>query len=445
LRLSEKDKQRAADTLHFAETLGASVITLSGQDVSDTLLSYAKSNDISKIIIGKPKWRRLKEMFSGSIVDKLTRSCGDIDIYIISGEAGTDDSIIRRDLKKSERFPWEGGVISLLSVGLVTLLNYFLFRAGLSVINLIMIYLLAVAWLAYRYGRRISILSAFLSVLCFDFFFVTPYFNFSVSDAEYLITFGIMLVTGLLISELAHRLRRQTRDMYSREEKTQLLYTMTKDIARSSSPAEIFNISLSHIENILKVPVVVFLKDEKGFSRIEGRKNALPEVDSKEMGVIEWVCQNRKTAGAGTDTLPGSKGFYMPLVGMERLVGVLGIFSTDTQKFIDPESMHVLETFCKQTALAVEGAELALAAVRAQTRAENESIRNLLLTTFSYDLPGPLSEISQAALDLVKTENINDPRKRAELINRIQSEAKRLSDLATELPKVVEGEKTSET
>jgi len=103
--------------------------------------------------------------------------------------------------------------------------------------------------------------------------------------------------------------------------------------------------------------------------------------------------------------------------------------------------MHVLDAFCRQTALAVEGAQLALAAVRAQTLAENESIRNLLLTTFSYDLPGPLSEISQAAVDLVKTENINDPVKRAELINKIQSEAKRLSNLALELPKIVEGEK----
>jgi two-component system sensor histidine kinase KdpD len=195
----------------------------------------------------------------------------------------------------------------------------------------------------------------------------------------------------------------------------------------------------------MKVPAAIFLKDETGFRRIEGRKNILPEVDSKEMAVVGWVYQNRKIAGAGTDTLPSSKGFYIPLTGMEQLVGVLGIFLTDKGKFIDPDSTHVLEAFCRQTAMAVEGAEFALAAVKAETQVENERVRNFLLTTFSYELPGPLTEISQAADELIKTENTSDAGKRAELINKIKNEAKRLSDLATELPKVVEGEKTSET
>jgi two-component system sensor histidine kinase KdpD len=435
LRLGQKDRKRVADTLHFAETLGATAVTLHGQDISDALISYAKSNDISKIIIGKPRWSRWKEKFSGSIVDKLTRNCGDIDIYIISGEAAQLDTVIRRESKGNKIFPLKGIIISLLSIGLVTLLNYFLFRVGLSIINLIMIYLLPIAWLAYRYGRRVSIFSSLLSVLCFDFFFIPPYFTFAVSDVEYLITFGIMLITGLLISELAHRLRQQTRIMYSREERTRVLYDMTKDIARSSNPNEIFNIALSHIENFMKAPAAIFLKDENGFRKMEGRKNILPEVDSKETAVVGWVYQNRKMAGAGTDTLPSSKGFYIPLTGLERLVGVLGIFLTGKEKFIDPESMHVLEAFCKQTAMAVEGAEFALAAVKAETQVENERVRNFLLTSFSYELPGPLAEISQAADELMKTENISDAGKRAGLINKIKNEAKRLSDLATELLK----------
>jgi two-component system sensor histidine kinase KdpD len=445
LRLAEKDRQRVANTLHFAETLGANAVTLHGQDVSDALISYAKSNDISKIIIGKPVWSRWKEKFTGSIIDKLTKSCGDIDVYIISGEAEEHDTVIRGASKRDKTFPLKAVLISLLSVGLVTLLNYFLFRVGLSIINLIMIYLLAVAWLAYRYGRRVSILCSLLSVLCFDFFFIPPSFTFAVSDVEYLITFGIMLITGLLISELAHRLRQQTKIMYSREERTRVLYDMTKDIARSSNPNEIFNIALYHIENFMKAPAAVFLKDENEFRRIDGKKFILPQVDSKETAVVGWVCQNRKIAGAGTDTLPSSKGFYIPLTGLERLVGVLGIFLTDKGEFIDPDSMHVLEAFCKQTAMAVEGADFALAAVKAESQVENERVRNFLLTTFSYELPGPLAEISQAADELMKTENITDAGKRAGLINKIKNEAKRLSDLATELPKVVEGEKNSET
>ncbi len=435
LRLKEKDKLQIAETLHYAETLGATAVTLHGQDISEEIISYAKSNDISKIIIGKPEWRRFRDIFSGSFIDKLTRICGDIDIYIISGEAGQQETIIHGAPQKNKNFPMKAVLVSLISVTLVTLFNYLLLWLGLSIINLIMVYLLAVAWLAYRFGRVASILCSFFSVLCFDFFFIPPYYSFEVSDVQYLITFAIMLVTGLLISELAHRFRKQTRLMASREQRARVLYDMTKDIARSSAPNEIFSIAISHIENLMKAPDVVFVKKEDGFEKIEGKKYSLPLLDDKEIAVVEWVWQNKTNAGSGTDTLPGSKGFYIPLTGLEQLVGVLGIFFTDKEKIIEPDSMHILEAFCKQTAMAVEGAEFALAALKAETEMKNERVRNFLLTTFSYELPGPMEEISKAADELMNIENIADAGKREELINKIKKEAKSLSDSASELLK----------
>ena len=97
--------------------------------------------------------------------------------------------------------------------------------------NLIMVYLLGVAFVATRYGRRPSVLAAVLSVAAFDFFFVPPYLTFAVSDTQYLVTFAVMLVVGLLISTLAVRVREQAEAAREREQRTQVLYAMSRELA----------------------------------------------------------------------------------------------------------------------------------------------------------------------------------------------------------------------
>jgi two-component system sensor histidine kinase KdpD len=85
--LSEKDRDRVTRTLQLAEQLGAQTATLSGPNVQEELLSYSRRQNVSKIIIGKPAKARWKEKVFGSIVDDLIRRSGNIDVYVISGDA----------------------------------------------------------------------------------------------------------------------------------------------------------------------------------------------------------------------------------------------------------------------------------------------------------------------------------------------------------------------
>ena len=59
---------------------------LSGQSIADELIHYARGRNVTKIVVGKPKQPRWKELFRGSLVYELTRKCGDIDVYVISGD-----------------------------------------------------------------------------------------------------------------------------------------------------------------------------------------------------------------------------------------------------------------------------------------------------------------------------------------------------------------------
>jgi two-component system, OmpR family, sensor histidine kinase KdpD len=176
MQLRQKDKDRISELMRLAEKLGASVVTLSGQDIADTLISYAQSKNITKIIVGKPEKLRWYERISGSIIDKLALKCKDIDLYLLSGEA--HEETVKIYAPAMERFSWKNLARAIAIIIFCTFVDWIL-SSHLARVNLVMVYLLGVTWIAFSYGRRISIIASFLSVLCFDFFFVKPYYTFA--------------------------------------------------------------------------------------------------------------------------------------------------------------------------------------------------------------------------------------------------------------------------
>jgi two-component system sensor histidine kinase KdpD len=431
-----EDKGRVAEMLHFAEKMGASTATLSGEDFAETLISYARSKNISRIIIGKPGKPNLRETLFGSFIDKLTRKCGEIDLYLISGES--EEEPPKTQYVPAKSFPWKGVLWAVFTIGLCTAIDKLLF-SYLALANLIMVYLLGVAWLAFRYGRRISILGTLLSIVFFDFFFIPPFYSFSVMDKEHLITFGVMLVVGLIIGSLTGRLRRQTIELRLREEKTQVLYSLSRDLAKSSRPDELFQIFLSHIQDFFKCPAAILVADST--NRALTILTAISygrELATKELAVASWVYEHRKIAGKGTDTFSGSEGLYVPLTGSQEIVGVLGVFPSDEKQFLSPDNSHTLEMFVSQTALAVEGARLAEANIRAESELGRTRTRNMLLDTATYDVRGALDVISKSASELLKQEMVADETIRNSLIKEIIRQAEQLDNLAVELPKIID-------
>jgi two-component system sensor histidine kinase KdpD len=335
-----------------------------------------------------------------------------------------------------KEFIWAIGVVAFCTIIARILFSYL--DVVNSIVNLVMVYLLGITWVAFRYGRKMSIIASFLSVLSFDFFFVPPYFTMTVADIQYIITFLVMLIVGFTISQLTGQLRRQIVAMRLREDRTQALYTISRDLSKSSSPDKLFKIALRHIQEFFRCQAVIFTPDvnEKLVVRFGGTKEL--GLTSNEQAVAQWVYENRKIAGKGTDTLPGSKGIYLPFVGLEKTVGVIGIFTNDDKLFVDPDQFHLLEMFISQIALAVERAQLASIAFNAKSRMQNEYIKNMLLTTFSSELSVPLTAISKTVLELLKPENINDESRRTELIQEMRQEVERLNNLIIELPEIMD-------
>ena len=349
-RLPEAERNRLWEALRLAESLGAETAVLSGERPAEEILDYARRRNVSKIVVGKPVHSRWRDLFVGSVCDELVRGSGGVDVYILSGDADEEVPAIppRRRESAARSYFIAAGVIALCTAVCAGMAPHF------SQTNLVMVYLLGVVAAAARLGRGPSALASVLSVAAFDFFFVRPFYTFAVSDTEYLITFGVMLITGLLISNLTVRLRRQAEAARDRETRTAALYAMSRDLAAAADEAAILEAAAWHISSVFQSQVLLLLPDETGNVLERAAKSLTYYFDAREQAVAQWVFDHGSRAGQNTDTLPAAKGLYIPLRTSRGILGVLGIHPADPQLLVAPERLHLLEAFADQIALAVE-------------------------------------------------------------------------------------------
>ncbi len=430
-RRSQADRDRVVQTLRLAEQLGAETVTLSGATMSEEILAYARERNVSKVVIGKPARSLWKRIVLGSIVDALVRESGDIDIYVVSGER--EEEPVRPSRRLQAPPPdWPAYGLAVGVVALCTAVAWIMFpHFGLS--NLIMVYLLGVVGVATRGERGPTVLASVLSVAAFDFFFVPPYFSFAVSDSEHLITFAVMLVVALIISGLTVRIRAQADSARQRERRIAALYAMSRELATTRGVDGLLETALRHIGDVFPGSLAVVLPDEAGRVTPRRMHPAEFEMDADELAVAHWVYEHREVAGLGTATLPGARALYLPLIGSRGAVGVLGLSPADPHLVERPEQLHQLETFANQMALAIERAQLAEEARRAEVRAEAERLRNSLLSSVSHDLRTPLATITGASSGLLESGEHLDQTTRTELLRSIHQEAERLDRLVNNL------------
>jgi two-component system sensor histidine kinase KdpD len=347
-RLPEADRSRLWQTLRLAESLGAETAVLSGERPAEEILDYARRRNVSKIVVGKPVHARWKDLLFGSVRDELVRGSGGIDVYILSGDPGEEMPPIapRRRESPARSYLGAAAVIALCTVVSA------LMAPNFAQANLVMIYLLGVVAAAAFLGRGPSALASVLAVAAFDFFFVRPVYTFAVTDTEYLVTFGVMLITGLVIANLTVRLRRQAAAAREREARTAALYAMSRDLAAAADEEAILEAAARHIRTVFLSRVLLLLPDAAG--NLVERAGATALFDTREQAVARWVFDHGRRAGATTDTLPAAQGLYIPLRTSRGILGVLGVHPADPQLLLSPERLHLLEAFADQIALAVE-------------------------------------------------------------------------------------------
>lgn len=424
---SSPAQQLISQHFRLAERLGAETLTLSGDTVTGAVLDCARSRNVTKILIGKtnqPRWRRL---LWGTAVDDLLDQCGDVDVYVIHGEQEAPlPSSRQRHVLPADKVPFLKSVTLIAATSAVAYGLRFLHLADAEA-NTVMLFLAAVAWSAFRYGRGPAILASVLAVLVFDFFFVAPFHTFAVSDAQYIVTFAVMLVIGLVISTLTSRLRNQVDRMRQRERRTTALYELGKQLGSTSGQTFLVIAAGAKVSEMLGGEVAIYtLQQPRGLELVFG-ENTVTAAHPVSLPAAQWVIDHDQIAGAATNTLPNAAALFVPLTGSERTQGALAIRVSDPQRLLDPETRRLLEACANLLALALERDQLAIDAAEARIEAEAEQARSSLLSSVSHDLKTPLSAIAGASSSLLAADF--DELTRRLLLETITDEAARLNRL----------------
>ena len=441
VRLPQAARDRILQTLRLAAELGAETANLSGESVAATLIEFAKRRNISRIIVGKPLRPRWRDRFDVSLVDELIRQSGAIDVYVISGEQGQESPAPPRIPKRSSR--WSAYLRAIAVVVVATLISS-LMKGRFELTNVVMVYLLGTVVAAWRFGRGPSVLAAVLSVGLFDFLFVTPQYSFAVSDTQYVITFGVMLATALLISHLAALGKRQASVARQRERRAAELYALSRELARRRTIDELSKFLVRHVLASVEGESAVLLPDkdgkiqdpehfcDRGAVRAAASTVRYP-VPGNDLGIAQWAYDHRKKAGLHTDTLASATAMYLPLNALKRCIGVLGLRPTDPRQLQIPEQLHLVEALVNQAAVAMERVQLAEAAQEANVQVESEKLRNVLLSAMSHDFRTPLATIIGSASTLRDSvAALDEPRRRA-LLDTLLHEAERMNRLVGNL------------
>lgn len=423
-------KQQISQHFRLAENLGAETLTLAGSDVVETLLDYARSSNVTKILIGKTNQPRWKRFLFGTVVDDLLDKSHEIDVYVIHGEdegQKRDRTFVKYGHPRTNWWPY------LFAVGWVALaasLDSMLRNVQFadSEANSVMLFLAAVAWTAFRHGRGPSILASVLSVLVFDFFFIPPRFTFVIADAQYVVTFAVMLVIGLVISSLTSRLKAQVEGTRLRERRTTALYELGRQLSSTYGQAFLVAAAAAKLRDLCRGEVAIYLTSTNGSCAVAyGQDSEIARHPVSQPAAI-WVIENNQLAGPGTNTLPNAVALFLPLSGSQSTLGAIAIRVEDTSRLLDPDSRRMLEACASQLALALERDRLAIDAADSRVQAETEQVRSSLLSGVSHDLKTPLAAIAGASSTLLQSESMDRSTKR-ELLETVADEATRLNRL----------------
>ncbi len=430
--MSADKHERVAKILQLSEDLGARSYTVKADgsidSISHTVIDFARKNNITKIVAGKPLRPRWQEIVRGSLVDRLIHKSGDIDIYVVTStdvpSFPKDESPWRLHSPIS-RYAW-----SILLVVLATVVG-FLIGGRLETTNLVMLYLLAVVIAAIYLGRGPAILASVLGVLTFDFLFVHPYFSFSISDTQYIITFIALFFVGMIVSQLTARASQQAETARQREAETAELYDLSRDLASAVDTDSILRQFKKHLEQTFDRSVVVLLPKDSRLE-IRARSDNL-KLSDEEIAVADWVYRHAEPAGRHTNTLPAAQLRYLPLKTARGVVGVLGVGQPKaSEPDLTPTQRRLVESFANQGAQAIERAQLEEQNRQIALLQSTEKLQNALLSSVSHDLRTPLVSITGALSALEENESLDESSKRS-LVENARGEAERLNRLVGNL------------
>lgn len=434
-RLDTASRDRVLTVMKLAEGLGAATAVLVGSDAAAELVAQAQRLNCATLVVGRPREQHAWVAALGgfTMTRKLARLAPTLDIVEI-GHAQSARRLTGAMLHMAEDEQLAGrhGTVrgyawALAGSVAVTLLALPLIHF-FDLANIVMLFLLATVLVALKFGRGPAALAAFLNVAAFDYFFVPPRLSFDVSDVQYLVTFVVLLLVGLLTGQLTAGLQFQARIAASRERRAQLLFELTRDLSGALLVSQVVELGEAAVRRNFGGQALVLTTDANDQLDASAHSASTGFAAS----VADWTFRNEQAAGLATATLAAQSWHYVPLKATMRVRGVLALKPAQTRWLLIPEQAQQLDTLARQIAIALERVHYVEVAQQAVVQMESEKLRNVLLAAISHDVRTPLTALIGLADNLLRgAPPLNGEQARA--AQSIRDEARHMNTLVGNL------------
>jgi len=426
--LTIKERQQLDKNINLAKQLGIRVRINTSSDIVKAVIDYAQKENITHIIVGKPRVRNLLSMGRfGNYVDKIIRYSGNIDVYVLGS-----DSHARDNYKGKLSIPaftsnfTQYLIISLcvfISSGICYALKNYI---GYQSVSFVLLFLVSIS--AIFYGTGPILMAAVLSAFIWDYFFIPPQFTFHVEKPEDILMLIMFFIIALLSGVLTSRVRRQEKKIRIREERTNALYQLTKDLTKITGPGEVTKIATAYIKKYFQLDCSIFIKNTFDTLEIQTLPGSGIQINQNEMSVADWVFKHSAKAGKFTDTLPSNGCTYYPLKGDFENMGVIAI--TPESVFTHGEEQF-WEAFLSQISSKYEREFLRESTKRTYLISESEKLYKTLFNSISHELRIPVATIVGTSDTLLEQEYPKETR--IKLYTEINTASIRLNRLIENL------------
>ena len=420
-RLSDADRRRFQENIQIAESLGAKIHTVSGDDVAFQVAEYARLSGIRKIVLGQSDFKPSILPRQVSLPDRLAEYLPDAEIHVIPGRKRSLYFPPQREPINRRRIGMDI-LVTLLMLAAATLIGTVLFGSNLSNSSIMMVYLLGVLLVAVITSHRAySIAASVASLLLFNFFFVQPRYSLAAIEPGYPVSFIVMFLTAFIAGTLANRLKQMAYQSARTSFRARIISDTDQLLAKAASKGEILKVCAEQSSKLL------------------GRAIALYEVNesAKTVPLCFAIPENASLPPDGKDLLTepllhgqAQNGSY-PVHVQEKLYAVLCVTERDNLPDLPVE--NTLASVLGECALALENEKNAREKEAAAVLAENERIRANLLRSISHDLRTPLMSITGNAGALLANEKRYPEETRHRLYLDIYEDSLWLTDLVENL------------
>jgi two-component system, OmpR family, sensor histidine kinase KdpD len=431
-RLDDAARDRIADALRLAERLGGDALTIPGRRIADDLVAYAGANNITQIVIGKSQRARWFELLHGSVVHDLVRRAGNISVHVIAGESAEPAPAPAVGVQAAKKPFDPRPYLATLAIVAVALGLGLALEEFLNVLNIALVFLIAVLIAAASFGLWPSLFACAISVLAYNFFFLPPLYTFTIADPENVLALMAFLVAAVIASNLGAGTRAQALTAHARARTTEELLAFSRKLAGVATLDDLLWATAHQIASMLKLHVVILMPEGLDLAVKAGYP---PEdaLDGADIAAAKWSWAHNHPAGRGSDTLPGAKRLFLPLRTARGAVGVIGLDRDTPGVLLSPDTRRLLDALTDLAALAIERIHLQGDLNHARLEAESDRLRSALLTSISHDLGTPLASIIGAASSLNASGARYDEAQRAELVSTLLEEAERLNRFVANL------------